>query len=365
MKDREKFTFFIEHLDPLGQGVDKSSDKVTFIPKVLPNESGIAEIINSSKGVRFAKLVELETSSVLRQVPSCPHFENCSGCDYLHTDYDNELGLKEISFRKIFSKLMDEVNIEIIKAPSRLSYRNRIQLHYDTKRKILGFHKYKSKEIIPVPECLIAVDEISRELKNLYKGNNWLKEAPKDRPHGHLEIYLNNNKLIKTWNDHYSSGGFSQVYELMNQKLKNIVKSEASNLFNKNSTILDLFSGNANLTQDIEATSKFHFDSFPQDIKNFYEIDLFKDHDLSKFACIKSNNENNFIIDPPRSGFKNIVNWTKYFAPKNIIYVSCNPFTLARDLDLIKDDYKIKTLSLIDLFPATKHFESIAICTKL
>ena len=94
MKDREKFTFLIEHLDPLAQGVDKTSDKITFIPKTLPDEVGIAEVKSSAKGVRFAKLVELSKKSQIRIKPECPHFDSCSGCDYLHTNYENEIIFK-------------------------------------------------------------------------------------------------------------------------------------------------------------------------------------------------------------------------------------------------------------------------------
>lgn len=363
MKDREKFTFLIEHLDPLAQGVDKTSDKITFIPKTLPDETGIAEVRSSVKGVRFARLVELSKTSGLRVKPECPHFDLCSGCDFLHTDYENEMVFKEQSLKKIFQRFPN-AQIEIIKAPRRLEYRNRIQLHYNKKAQKLGFLESKSKRIVEVPNCKIALPEVKEQLDKLYQNQQWLKLAKKEKNNGHVEIYKQDNEVKVTWNSHYSDGGFTQVFNEMNNILKSLVSEYSKKFFEQDTTVFDLFSGNGNLVKDIENQfSIYHFDSFDHKIENFFYVDLFKENNLENYKnLIKS--ECNFIIDPPRSGFKNISTWLDTFKPKHFIYISCNAATLNRDLLSIADDYQVKELKLLDLFPSTKHFESFALCSK-
>lgn len=364
MKDREKFTFLIEHLDPLAQGVDKTSDKITFIPKTLPDEVGIAEVKSSAKGVRFAKLIELSKKSQIRIKPECPHFDSCSGCDYLHTNYENEIIFKEQSFKKIFQRFPN-ANIEVIEAPKRLKYRNRIQLHYNKKARKLGFLESKSKRIVEVPNCKIAHPKVKAQLDQLYLNQSWLDLAKKEKSNGHVEIYQHDEQVKITWNSHYSDGGFTQVYEQMNQVLKELVNSYSQEHFDKKNTVFDLFSGNGNLVKDIEDKySIYHFDSFDHKIENFFYVDLFKEDNLEKYMNL-IDSSCHFIIDPPRSGFKNINRWLEAFNPESFLYISCNAATLNRDLLSIGENYQVKELKLLDLFPSTKHFESFALCSKI
>src|SRR5690606_38730000 len=139
-------TFTIDHLDPMGQGVAKEEGEVYFIAKTLPQEKGEGVITKSSKGVNFASLQKITESSPLRQAPECPHYQDCAGCHYLHTDYLSEQEFKRKSYRNIFKKLMqEESQLDEIWSDKRLGYRNRIQLHYDKKIKKLGFLKAKSR----------------------------------------------------------------------------------------------------------------------------------------------------------------------------------------------------------------------------
>lgn len=363
MKEREKITFIIEHLDPLGQGVDKSSDQITFIPKTLPGESGTAEIVNKSKGVQFAQVIEIVKRSTDRINPACEHFAICSGCDYLHTSYENEQHFKKEAFAKIFAKHSVEKTFHHF-ADNRLNYRNRIQLHYNKKIGKLGFMKEKSKFIIEAPNCKVALTPIQDRIKDLYQDKNWIHKTAKQPISGHVEIYMKDGQIKETFNSYYSDGGFTQVNEEMNHKLKNQVNRIIDEFFDKEVAIFDLFSGDGNVVKDqIEHYQITHFDSFPHKIPNFIHIDLFKESDFSSIP-IPTNNEVNFVIDPPRSGFKNIKDWTNHFKPQNLIYVSCNPATLNRDLQSIQDDYLTEELHLFDLFPATKHFECLAFCQR-
>jgi 23S rRNA (uracil1939-C5)-methyltransferase len=376
MKDREKITFIIDHIDPLGQGVSKKEDQITFIPKTLPGESGIAEITKKSKGVQFAKMLELDKSSTDRIESACPHFDQCSGCDFLHTNYENELLFKEQSAKKVFSSILENIELTTHSAPRRLDYRNRIQLHYHKKIKILGYHGVKSHQIFAIDQCRVAHPSIQTELEKLLKNNHWLSLLTTSDPiKGHIEISINSSGDVETYiNKKYAADGFTQVYKEMNDLLTDLVKLKTeSTLTNSGKVqILDLFSGAGNLTHKIKTNNSrlWHFDIFPHQVEHgFFNVNLFEETALQNFITLTKKENLDFsncffIIDPPRSGFKLLNEWIKAFSPLGIIYVSCDAHTLNRDLRNITDSYELNEMHLLDLFPSTRHFESMAVLTK-
>lgn len=362
----KKIEFIIDHIDPLGQGVFKEGDNIFFIPKTLPNESGSARVLKKKKGVHFAELETLTQESDKRITSECEHFQNCPGCHFFHCDYQTELEIKKQTYKKMFKPLLDVEleKLKLVSADKRHSYRNRIQLHYDKKKKKLGFINGKKNEIIEVPNCIICENEVKNALTNLYQNNSWLKLAPK-KPIGHVEIYLSPSGLKIEWNKRYSAGGFTQVNKEMNIKLNQKV---ASILAEKpRGFTLDLFGGNGNLTNSLTTPRSIidMYQELPGD--NFYSINLHEENALSLFKEQSSNEFDTFVIDPPRSGFPHINSWINEFNPELIVYVSCHPQTMIRDLkSVLTDDsyYKIEDIYLLDLFPSTFHFEGLVILKK-
>jgi 23S rRNA (uracil1939-C5)-methyltransferase len=363
MKEHQKIRFRIEHVDPMGQGVDRHLGPITFIPKTLPQETGTARLVKQTRGVRFAHLDVLETESPERIAPACTHFSQCSGCDYLHTSYEAEQKMKTAAFETVFSKHdIDKSFFHFAK--SRLSYRNRVQLHYDRRAGKLGFMQERSNRIVEVPNCLIGLPPIQAKLKALYDGSSWKTLTQGKGSKGHIELYFRDGRIQETINGPYSEGGFSQVNPAMNEILRGLVNHLVTTHFDTALPILDLFSGDGNLVKDqADSYEITHIDSFPQSIPNFLQLDLFREKDLSRLP-IAARREANLVIDPPRSGFRNIRDWTGFFSVPCLVYVSCNPMTLSRDLHALSDQYAIRELHLVDLFPSTKHFECVALCQK-
>lgn len=359
MKQERFVPFKVTGVDSLGQGVSKLTDKVVFIPKTTLGDEGIAKINSEKKGVVFASVHQLERASADRVQPPCPHFDNCPSCHFQHVTYEKELGFKTESFQKLFRKL-PLPQVEVIKAPERLNYRNRIQLHYSLKTKLLGMRLPHSHDILPVPQCQMGVPEIENELKKLYENERWLREAPKDRPEGHVELYYVNNELRKNWNRPYADGGFTQVYQEMNQKLKSILTSEWK--LQSPGGLLDLFGGNGNLSQDLNYSQRLCVDIYPsQKGEEFFHQDLYGEKAMkSVLSELKKRqlNVQNLLIDPPRSGLKDLQEWIAALRPRLVAYVSCDPHTLARDLSQLQG-YRITRAFLVDFFPSTFHFESM------
>jgi 23S rRNA (uracil1939-C5)-methyltransferase len=351
-----KIEFIIDHIDPLGQGVFKKDDQIYFIPKTLPGETGVAEVLKRKKGVHFCKVIELYKESVKRVTPSCPHYQVCNGCHYQHTDYEHEIELKLASFQRMLAPIDTSAPIEAIAAEDRTEYRNRIQLHYHKKAGVLGFKDSKNK-IIDVRDCLISEPNIQKEVQKLYKDNKWMDLCPKEIS-GHVEVYNSPTGLKTTWNKSYASGGFTQVNKKMNDKLVNLLNL---NLQETNiESLLDLFGGAGNLS-DKYPLYRSVVDIYSSEMpKEFTSLNLHSDHSLNEFIQKTDKSFDTFIIDPPRSGFPALSQWSNHYKPKNIHYISCHPQTMIRDLRalLAENKYKIVHIYLIDLFPNTFHFEA-------
>jgi 23S rRNA (uracil1939-C5)-methyltransferase len=363
-KFSDKIDYIIDHIDPLGQGVFKQDDQVYFIPKTLPGESGTAKVVKSKKGVNFAISTNTTKASDKRIKPECQHFSNCPGCHFLHTDYSSELEFKKISFTKMLTPLQYQGEISIITAPSRLHYRNRIQLHYNKKTKQLGFINGNNNSILAVPNCLVARPNILKTLNALYTKSSWLELAKNQPNEGHVELYEKDGTVLTIWNQNYAHGGFTQVYNEMNTKLQELV-SEHFDLKSEDS-LVDLFGGDGNLSNNLNCKKiVVDFYTRPSQEQKFISLDLFEENSLDLFLKKTQIDQcDHCLIDPPRKGFPHIDKWINKLTPKNLIYVSCHPQTMIRDLRNLSG-YKIKNVFLIDLFPSTFHFEAMIVLQKI
>jgi len=358
--------FEIESIDPLGQGVSKKDGDIFFIKKTLPGEIGTAEVISSKKGVHFGILSELKVASQHRIKEKCPHFSRCNGCDFLHTDYANELEFKKSS--AMFSlKFLNVKEVIAHGAKNRFHYRNRLQLHYNLKERKLGFFDQKHK-IVEVPECLIPTPEIVQKLKELYKNNFWTTLLKNQPATGHIEIYSQSQGLKISVNEAYASGGFTQVNQEMNDYLQEFLQEKIKSLLKPNEVVFDLFGGNGNLTAKIEnpALVVDHYPRLPNNTfrQIFFHQDLYGKNALKNIKNFYSKNPDLIIFDPPRSGLTHLAEFLETFSPKHFIYISCQFSSFTRDAKTALTNYQLNEVHLIDLFPGTHHFETVGIFTK-
>lgn len=359
MSSRRIIPFKITSMDSLGQGVSKESDKITFISKTMVGDEGKAEILAERKGVAFARVVEFSSQSQQREVPACAHFSDCPSCHFLHVPYSAELEIKKSSLEKMFRNFPN-LKLEVVGAPARTSYRNRVQLHYDRAQRKLGTLDAKLNRIVPIPQCLIANTEITREIQRLYKNETWLKEAPQKPNQGHLELYWREETLRSTWNRPYAEGGFTQVYETMNQALKERLWSWQRQLLK--SDILDLFGGNGNLSQEMSFNKRLVVDVYEKvPSEEFISQNIYDEKALNRVQKLlreRNFNVNMLLLDPPRSGLKDLRQWLLALKPAHVAYVSCDPHTLVRDINDLSE-YTLSRVFLLDFFPSTHHFETM------
>ncbi len=345
-------------MDPLGQGVSRKEGAITFVAGTLPGETGTALVYKRAKGVQFARLERLSHAAENRVEPDCPHFKQCPGCQFLHTDYASELSYKKATLSRYLAPFeIDADDIQLVPAPHRLAYRNRVQLHY--RHKYIGMLDTVSNEILEVPHCKIIHKELQPAFDQLYRGE-WTEDHS---GHGHCELYLKPGGVSLRWDETYAHGGFSQVFGAMNEALQGRVQRLLEEL--EVSRLLDLFSGSGNLS-DAYATAggdRVLVDRYIEKTgENIHTLDLYDEQALAHFT--RKSGTSGFdalLLDPPRRGFPELDKWVNRIKPGHLIYVSCNPASLARDLRSLSKRFRFKSIQLLDLFPATVHFETLVL----
>ncbi len=382
----------IINLEHHGRGVAKENNIPTFIENALPGEKIIYEIIKDKKKYKEGKILEIIEKSKDRVNPICPYYNECGGCNLMHINYEKQLEFKENKLKEILEKFKIKTKInEIIKSEP-INYRNKITLKVDKK---IGLYKRKSNELINITNCLLADSKINDIIKKLSEETLnditevVIKEADNKimiqykstkenitLPHISADsIYLNdallegNNQLTKTINDIkyvISPNAFFQVNYNSMHKLYQIIKENCG----KNKNILDLYCGSGTiglfLAQEaksivgIEINENSIRDAEKNKIINKIENIEFK---LGPTKKIVNNLKKQFdviIVDPPRAGLDNeTIDFLNKSNCKKIIYVSCDPFTLARDLKILESNYIIQEVTPVDMFPNTYHVECV------
>ncbi len=267
-----------------------------------------------------------------------------------------------------------ECNIKkIIASPSEYSYRNSIRLKC-SKDGNIGFYASSSHNLIDIKSCKIADQRLNSKLSGIRKNITKYNKIPKE-----IVLQVNNEGLVSDFpvKEQKKGSGFNQVNTAVNKTLKEEIYkiiSEYSKELNS-LKILDLFCGDGNLSLHLAdiADDIFGYDISGRSIKKGSRSAaalenkniLYKNgsvENLLKTDKLQSLNANCLIIDPPRNGLKGITQQIAKLDIPRIIYISCVPPVLARDLkDLIKSGYKIEFLQPLDMFPQTYHIETLAV----
>jgi 23S rRNA (uracil1939-C5)-methyltransferase len=268
--------------------------------------------------------------------------------------------------RQLYKFSTDKLMCNYFEAPHRTGYRNRIQLHYDQKAKLLGFQN-SEHEIVEVPNCIIGLPEIKIELERLYQNNFWTTLLKGQPTRGHIEIYSKDNSIHTKINGNYADGGFTQVNSDMNSILNDYVTTKSKDYLRPNDIVLDLFGGNGNLSKNLTNRSsivdKYNQVPLATNLQSFISLDLYEKTALQtlKKSC---KHADWIIIDPPRSGLNNLSEFIMAYAPRGFIYVSCQSTSFTRDTLPLLSLYELTNIQLFDLFPSTHHFETVGIFTR-
>lgn len=344
---------------------------VVFVPQSAPEEQVRIKITKVEKNHLSGEIIKILKPSTARRPAPCEYFNTCGGCNWQHITESEQIYQKELILTDLFKKFLPQTKYTLlssVKSDLNFNYRNRIQLKQ--KNSQLGYFKKSSHEIIDIDSCLLAEKEISDQIVNLKKSLSPSEELKK------FELRINHlNKF-----EHYPIGedgeglSFSQVNNNVNKKLiaqtLQIIKKIGPGF------ITELYSGAGNFTFEILASleqvkiESAELNSKLTDFAKQRVLDLKLGNRLSTFTTdcesfVKKNtmSEQLILLDPPRAGCSaEVLDKIIQTNSKNIVYISCHPVFLARDLKKIlsvRADYKIEHLQIFDMFPQTDHFETL------
>ena len=345
----------IEKLVFGGKGLANHEGRTVFVPLTAPGDLAKIEIVKENKDFDEGKLVELIEPAKIRVSPKCPVFGKCGGCQWQHLSYDAQLKWKKKIIIETWERIAKKsVEVEdVIPSEKQWHYRNRIQLHVNVLGKI-GFHASSSHKIVEFDKCLIADERLNKQLdekRDIMKA--WRKGLG-----------------LKIEDERDCDGSFAQVNTLQNENLKKIVRDFVKK--SNSDFVLELYSGGGNLTFAIADTAKkiVASDIDKRAVAGANERVKAKEIENVEFEWgdaekITQNHEGEIdlvLLDPPRIGAKDTIKWIAKANPKNIIYVSCDPATLARDsIKLFDAGYEIIKCQPLDMFPQTFHVENVAL----
>ncbi|HED3137032.1 23S rRNA (uracil(1939)-C(5))-methyltransferase RlmD [Citrobacter farmeri] len=415
---RQIITVTVNDLDSFGQGVARHNGKTLFIPGLLPQESADVAITEDKKQYAKAQVKRRLNDSPDRVTPRCPHFGICGGCQQQHASIE----LQQRSKSAALSRLMNNDVTEVI-ADAPWGYRRRARLSLDYQPKTqtfqMGFRKAASSDIVDVRQCPILVPQLEALLPDLraclgslqgvrHLGHVELVQAgsgtlmilrhtaPLSRADNEklerfshskgLSLYLApQSEILETLSGQtpwYESNGlrlnfsprdFIQVNEGVNQKM---VSSALAWLdVQPGDRVLDLFCGMGNFTLPLatRAASVVGVEGVPALVEKgrenaqqneLHNVTFFHENleeDVTRQPWAKHGFDK-VLLDPARAGAASVMQHIIKLQPGRIVYVSCNPATLARDSEaLFRAGYQIKRLAMLDMFPHTGHLESMVL----
>lgn len=387
----------IDRLNDTGEGIGKINNEIVFVEKTVPGDVVEVENIIKHKNYLEASPAKIIKNSSKRIPAPCPYYEKCGGCQIMNLNYPEQLAYKKEKVINIFKKYGDITVDPNIVFDKEWHYRNKITLQAENNK--IGLFKSKSNEIVEIDECLLisnSMNELIKFIKENIKlaGINQIMLREANNQHmvvfkGNIDntealklknkvdsIYINNNhiygtKEITTTLEKYtfkiSKDSFFQVNHNQTIKLYNKVKE----YLNKKKKILDLYCGtgsigiyvsdNCQSILGIEINKQAIKDANINKKINNIENISFKCGDVANIITSKDKYDT-IIVDPPRSGLsKKTRKILLEISPNYIIYVSCNPITLVRDIKELSSKYELKDITLFDLFPNTYHVECVCL----
>ena len=390
----------VDKFDDFGQGITFVDDVITFVPNTIPGDIVDIKIVKKKKKYNVGKVINYIKLSKDRIDYKCPFFNKCGGCVLQSISYDATINFKLNKVINLFNKYNLDIKPEIVKNPSDYNYRNKIKLMVIDGK--IGYFETNSHTLVEINECIIASKAINKVIPllknfNIINGNIVIRCNLNDEILIIIEsndklnididvlkekiklvgIVVNNktiygdNFLIECINDIYykiSYDSFFQINPYVASKLFNIVKEN----IDKTDIVLDLYCGVGTLSLNtaLNANEVIGVEIVPNAVLNaIYNAKINKINN-TKFilndaqdAVGKINKKfDKIIIDPPRSGLtKKTIDTILTIMPKKIIYVSCDPNALIRDILLLKDKYSIEKSYILDMFSYSYHVECICI----
>lgn len=352
-----------------GEGVGRVDQFVVFVPLVAPGEEVEAELTEVKKHFARAKLVRVIQASPQRVDPKCRYFGECGGCQYQHLEYPVQLEIKHKQIADLFERIGGfprSVVSPVVPCPQPYGYRNRLmvrsQWNKPAQKLDIGFLRADSRLVVDLEECQIAEPALNEQIRQVRANpppKGGIKVVVRIAPEGWevpRDSFFQNNffllpKLVETVRqrlresgsrfliDVYCGVGFFAIEaaDLVESFIGVEIDQQAIKAARRNAAARKLTNG-----EFVEGRAE---ELLPSILQRFE----------SKATTI--------LIDPPRTGCPPAgLESLRQNRPAQILYVSCHPATLARDLNVLcaGDVFQLNNVTPLDMFPQTQHVECVA-----
>ena len=352
-----------------GEGVGRVDDFVVFVPFVALGERVTAELTEVKKCFARAKLIKVLHASLDRVEPECKHFAACGGCQYQHIVYDAQLRMKHKQIADLFQRIggIDpEVVAPVLPCPAPYGYRNRImirsQWNKPEQRLNIGFVRHDGGLVEDIFECKIAEPALNQQITHVRQhpppkgGIKIVLRIPPEGWEVPPDSFFQNNffllpRMVETVRDMLKASGSRHLIDVFCGvgffaiELAKHVESFAGVEYDR----LAIRSANKNATAHGALNGEFVSGTAEDKLPDL----------LARFTPEATT----VILDPPRKGcLPQTIELLRQVQPAQVIYVSCHPATMARDLNAFTAAgvFELKRVVPLDMFPQTQHVECVA-----
>lgn len=376
------FEVEIERLLPGGVGLAHAGGLTLFVSLAAPGDVVRVRVERIQGKLGYASIEEVIRPSAVRVEPPCPYFGRCGGCDFQQLTYEAQLkakvGIIHDCFQRI-AKLPAPVDIVAHPSPNEWRYRARAMWQVDLDKKWLGYYVRGSREVCDVEYCAVLVPELQQTLESVRAtidrgakardisaivGDEGVSVFPPIADFAAREV----SRLIAGERYHFSAKSFFQINHALLPALITEAIGDA-----KGGVAIDLYCGVGLFTLPLarrfnkvigveanERAAKFARRNLePAELQNAQVVALDVGEWLRNYD--PAANVDLLLLDPPRTGAENkVIAGILSLKPRQIVYVSCDPATLARDLKkLLAGGYSLDTAVAFDMFPQTHHVETV------
>jgi tRNA/tmRNA/rRNA uracil-C5-methylase (TrmA/RlmC/RlmD family) len=365
----DRKTITIDDIGFGGEGVARLGNFVLFVPFVMVGETVEAEITEVKKHFGRGRLIKVLQASPQRVEPRCRYFTECGGCQYQHISYPTQLEIKQKQIADLFERVggfAGRVVLPVIGCPQPYGYRNRIMIRSQWNKPLqkldIGYIRDDNRLVVDIEECPIAEPEVSDQIKAVRakpppKGG--IKVTLRRMPEGwdlHPDSFFQNNfhllpKLVETVRQCVQSGGN-----------KYLIDAYCGVGFFSIETA-DLVTAFVGVELDVQAVRSARKNATTRNITNGEYVYGRAESLLPDILLRYPATQTTLVLDPPRTGCPpESLQAMRDAGVAQILYVSCHPATLARDLKLLCADghYELKNVQPLDMFPQTQHVECVA-----
>lgn len=365
----EKISLRIDDIAFGGEGVGRLDEFVVFVAFTVVGDVVEAELMEVKKKFGRARLIRIVAPSSLRVQPRCRYFGDCGGCQYQHMDYGEQLRVKRKQIADLFQRVggFDPSIVSPVQpCPRPYGYRNRIMIRsqWDKFKQGLniGFIRNSSRLVVDIEECVIAEPVLNQQIQQVRR------HPP---PKGGIKVVL--RVPPEGWEvppDSFFQNNFYLLPGLVGTVREQIEASGTRHLIDVycgvgffSIELAGSFESFAGVELDKLAIAAARKNAARRGISNGEFVAAAAEEALPEIIRRFDPTKTTVLLDPPRKGCHlELIELLRKTRPAQIIYVSCNPATMARDLNILcaESVFKLAQLAPLDMFPQTAHVESVA-----